>query len=158
MEPVTYSWVLSAHLIGVILWLGCMIATYWLCRIHTHTPKDARDQLTLMERSLAMVMDLAAAVAIGCGLAMAFVAGGSRGTHPASNLFAAPHAGWFHIKLTVVVLGILSVHGIVRARVARYSRGDMKPMPSWPWTVLLLSIMIVIIMVERGPDIFTPAP
>jgi uncharacterized membrane protein len=155
MEPGTYSWLLTAHLIGVILWLGCMIAVYWLLRIHSHTPKDARDQLTLMERSLAMVMDLGATAAIIAGVAMAVSSGGARGTHPVSSLFAAPHAGWFHIKLTVVVLGILSVHGLVRARVGKFSRGEVKPVPAWPWNVLLISIVAVIILVERGPDIFS---
>jgi uncharacterized membrane protein len=150
-----YTWVLSAHLIGVILWLGCLIAVYWLLRIHTHTPKDAQDQLTLMERSLAMVMDLAATVAIGCGLVMALT---HNSTHPTTSLFGAPGAGWFHIKLTVVVLGILSVHGLVRARVGRFSRGDLKKkMPAWPWTVLLVSIVLVVLLVKLGPIWFKPA-
>jgi uncharacterized membrane protein len=152
MDGPTYSWVLCAHLIGVILWIGCLIAVYWLLRIHTHTPKDARDQLTAMERSLAMVMDLAATVAIGCGIAMAVT---HNPAHMDSTLFTAPHSGWFHAKLAVVVLGVLSVHGLVRARVGRFSRGDIKPVPAWPWTVLLLSIVAIVILVVRGPTMFS---
>jgi uncharacterized membrane protein len=155
MELDTYSWVLSAHLIGVFLWIGCLIAVYWLLRVHTHTPKDAQDQLTLMERSLAMVMDLAATVAIVCGLVMALTYNsGGIPPHPSSTLFTAPHAGWFHIKLTIVVLGILPVHGLVRARVGQFSRGKHKKVPSWPWTVLLVSIVLIVIMVVRGPAMF----
>jgi uncharacterized membrane protein len=154
MDDPTYSWVLTGHVIGVILWLGCMIAVYWLCRIHTHTPKDAQDQLTLMERSLAMVMDIAATLAIGCGLAMALT---HNSRHPTTTLFGAPGAGWFHIKLTIVVLGVLSVHGLCRARVGRYSRGDLKKMPQWPWHVLLASIVGIVIMVVQGQGWFAPS-
>jgi len=100
-------------------------------------------------------MDLAATVAIGCGLVMALT---HNSTHPTTSLFGAPGAGWFHIKLTVVVLGILSVHGLVRARVGRFSRGDLKKkMPAWPWTVLLVSIVLVVLLVKLGPIWFKPA-
>ena len=70
---------------------------------------------------MAMMMDIAAALAIGCGLAMTF------GVSP--NFFAAPKSGWFHIKLTIVVLGVLSVHGMVRARVGKVSRGEPASAP-----------------------------
>ena len=51
-------WLLTAHLIGVILWMGCLFAVYWLLRVHAQAPKDVLDRLTLMERSLAMTMDM----------------------------------------------------------------------------------------------------
>src|SRR5690606_14573922 len=109
------------------------------------------EKLTLMERSLALAMDIAATLAIGTGLYMALTKGG---THPTTNLFAAPGAGWFHIKLTVVVLGILSAHGMVRARIARFGRGDLKPIPQWLWSVVLISIVAILILVFRGPIMF----
>lgn len=149
-----YPWLLVGHLIGVFIWLGTMFAVYWLLRIHANAPKDVLDKLTLMERSLAMTMDLGATLAIGCGLTMALV---HAGDHPTTTLFGAPGAGWFHIKLTVVVLGILSVHGLVRARVGKFSRGVIKPVPSWPWNVLLASIVAVVVLVIRGPAIFAPS-
>ena len=123
-----YTWLLTGHLIGVILWMGSMFAVYWLLRLHAYAPKDVLDKLTLMERSLALSMDLAATLAIGTGLTMAF---SKAGTHPTSNLFAAPGAGWFHIKLTLVVLGILPVHGMVRAKVGKFSRGQISKVPEW---------------------------
>ncbi len=153
MSIETYSWLLTAHLIGVFLWLGGLFAVYWLLRIHAHAPKDVLDKLTLMERSLALSMDLAAAVAIGCGLAMALTTGGSP-RHPTSNLFAAPGAGWFHIKLAIVVLGILPVHGMIRARIKRFSNGQISPIPQWMWSLLLASIAAIVIMVFKGPYIF----
>ena len=147
-----YQWLLAGHLIGVILWIGGLFAVYWLLRIHEAAPADARDKLTLMERSLALTMDLAATLAIGCGLAMAL---GKEGTpHPTSTLFTAPGAGWFHIKLTIVVLGILSTHGMVRAKVAKFSRGETPKVPQWIWSLLLISIVAIVILVFRGPDMF----
>jgi uncharacterized membrane protein len=156
MSDPTYTWLLTAHLIGVFLWIGGLFAVYWLLRIHAHAPKDVLDKLTLMERSLALSMDLAAAVAIGCGLAMALVTAPGRPSHPTSSLFAAPGAGWFHIKLAVVVLGILPVHGMIRARIKKFSNGQISPIPQWIWSLLLAAIAAIVIMVIKGPDIFHP--
>ena len=146
-----YLWLLTGHLIGVILWMGSLFAVYWLLRLHSQAPKDVLDKLTLMERSLALTMDLAATLAMGAGLTMALTKGG---THPTSNLFAAPGAGWFHIKLTVVVLGILPVHGMVRGRIAKFSRGKISSVPQWMWSVLLVAIVAIVFLVIRGPLMF----
>jgi uncharacterized membrane protein len=154
MSDSVYRWLISGHLIGVILWLGSMFATYWLLRLHAQAPKDVHEKLTLMERSLAMTMDLAATLAIGCGLGMAFSHGS---THPTSNLFAAPGAAWFHIKLTAVVLGVLPVHGMVRGKIAKFSRGQITPVPQWMWSALLVAIVVIVIMVIRGPLMFAHA-
>jgi uncharacterized membrane protein len=148
-----HQWLLSAHLIGVIFWLGCLFAVYWLLRIHAQAPKDVLDKLTLMERSLALTMDLAAALAIGTGLAMAL----RHDIDPLHTLFTKPGAGWFHIKLAVVVFGILPVHGIVRGRIGRFSRGVISNVPQWLWSLLLISIVIVVVVVIRGPLMFAPS-
>ncbi|HEY4177643.1 MAG TPA: CopD family protein [Kofleriaceae bacterium] len=148
-----YEWLKTGHLIGVLLWIGSMFTVYWLLRFHTQAPKDASDKLTLMERSMALTMDLGATLAIGCGIAMAVSHGG---THPTSNLFAAPGAAWFHIKLTLVVVCILSVHGMLRARVAKFSRGETPAVPQWMWSLLLVGIVGIVIMVIRGPIMFAP--
>ena len=55
MSTSVYSWLLAAHLIGVILWIGGLFSTYWLLRIHAQAPKEVHEKLTLMERSLALV-------------------------------------------------------------------------------------------------------
>jgi len=139
MTPGIYSWLTAAHLIGVFFWMGGLMAVYWLLRIHTHAPKDSHDKLVLMERSLALMMDIAATLAMGAGLAMAI------GAH----LFTAKGYGWLHIKLAVVVLGILSVHGMVRARVAKFSRGETPTVPQWQWSLLVASIVAIVILVTR---------
>ncbi len=148
-----YTWLLTGHLIGLFFWIGGLFATYWLLRIHAHAPKDARDTLTLMERSLALSMDLAAALAIGCGLAMALSNGGD---HPTSTLFTAPGAGWFHIKLAVVVLGVLPVHGYIRAKIKRFSRAEVSPVSQWIWSLLLVAIVGIVLLVIKGPAAFAP--
>ena len=149
-----YNWMLAGHIIGILLWIGSLFTVYWLLRFHTQAPAEVSDKLTLMERSMAIVMDLGATLAIGTGIAMAVSVGGPRGTHAASNLFAAPGAGWFHIKLTLVVVCILSVHGFVRSRVAKFSRGEKPSVPAWPWSLLLVGIVGIAVMVMRGPMLF----
>jgi len=154
MSDSVYRWLLTGHLIGVILWVGSMFSVYWLLRLHAQAPKDVHEKLTLMERSLAMTMDIAAMLAMVCGLGMAFSHGG---THPTSNLFAAPGAGWFHIKLTAVVLGVLPVHGMVRGKIAKFGRGQMSTVSQGMWSLLLIAIVVIVVMVIRGPMMFAHA-
>ena len=141
----TYSWLKAAHLIGLFVWIGGLFAVYWLLRFHAHAPKEAHEKLTLMERSLALMMDIGSALAIGAGLTMAI------GFNDTFHYFKQ---GWFHIKLTVAVLAVLPVHGIVRARIKKYANGTLTPIPQWMWTMLLLGIVVIIIMVFRGPMMF----
>ena len=144
----TLLWVRAAHLIGVFLWVGGLFSTYWLLRIHAHAPKDVHEKLTLMERSLALMMDIAATLAIAAGLWMAL---SKDYTHPTSNLFSFPHSGWFHTKLAIVVLGILPVHGIVRGKIAKFSRGESPSVPQWAWSLLLAALCAIVILVVKKP-------
>ncbi|MBS1123717.1 MAG: hypothetical protein H6Q90_5945 [Deltaproteobacteria bacterium] len=145
-----FQWLLAGHLIGLFLWIGGLTTVYWLLRFHAQAPKDAHEKLTLMERSVALSMELAATLAIGCGVAMIF----KRPVEGMPNLFATPGAGWFHIKLTVVVLGVLSVHGMLRARIKKFGQGNVAPVPNWLWSMLLVSVTAIIILVFRGPIMF----
>jgi uncharacterized membrane protein len=138
-----YPWLLAAHLIGVVLWVGAITAIYWMLRLHDHAPKEMHEKLTLMERALALSADFAVTVAIGCGLVMAFGGPDHAGTW---NWFSAPgNRGWLHLKLTVVVLALLSVHGILRGRIKRFGQGDIKPVPGWLWTTFLAGLTVAII-------------
>ncbi|HWU88547.1 MAG TPA: CopD family protein [Kofleriaceae bacterium] len=150
MSVQTSTWLLAGHLIGLFVWLGGMFTVYWMLRLHAHAPKDAHEKLVLAERSLALMMDIGSALAIGCGLGLAF------GQTP--TVFTRPGAGWFHIKLTVVVLGILSVHGMLRARIKKFSQGKISEVPSWQWSVLLGSIAVIILLVFKGPLWFAKSP
>jgi uncharacterized membrane protein len=144
MNVKLWTWLLSGHLIGVFLWVGGMFATYWLLRIHAHSPTEMHEKLTLMERSMALMMDIAATLAIGCGVALILTR--SPG-NPEGNLLVTKGAGWLHIKLTVVVLGILPIHGMIRGRIKKFGQGKITPVPQWQWTVLLASITAIAILV-----------
>ncbi len=141
MDPSVYNWLKAGHLIGDFLWVGSMFAVYWLCRFHTHAPKDAHEKLILMERSMALMMDVAAALAIGTGIALILYRPGD------GTIFSEKPAGWFHIKLTIVVLGLLSMHGMIRAKVGKLSRGEMPNVPQWQWTIILSSVVAILITV-----------
>jgi len=147
MDPKVYDWLKSGHLIGDFLWVGSMFAVYWLMRFHTHAPKGAHDKLVLMERSMALMMDIAAALAIGTGIALILY----RPTG-ASSIFAEKPAGWFHIKLTIIVLGLLAMHGMIRAKVKKFSRGQTPSVPQWQWTIILSSVVaiLIVVFVVRG--------
>lgn len=141
MDPKVYDWLKAGHLIGDFLWVGSMFAVYWLLRFHTHAPKEAHEKLVLMERSMAMMMDVASALAIGTGIALIFYRIQGDGT-----IFSEKPAGWFHIKLTIIVLGLLAMHGMLRAKVGKFSRGEVPNVPQWQWTIILSSVVAVLIV------------
>ena len=147
-----YLWLRTGHFIGIVLWIASMTAVYWTLRIHVSAPKEMHEKLTLMERSLALTMELGATLAIGCGVAMIF----KRPAPGLPNLLATPGAGWFHIKLTVVVLGVLSIHGMMRARIKKFGMGQVKPVPQWWWSLLLASVTAIVLLVTQGPRWFAP--
>jgi protoporphyrinogen IX oxidase len=150
MSPDTAQWLRAGHFIGLFVWIGGMFTVYWMLRFHAHAPKEAHEKLVLSERALALVMDLGATLAIGSGIAMIF--------RTTPNLLGMPGAGWLHIKLTVVVLGMLSVHGMLRARIKKFSRGNVSEVPSWQWTVLLGSITAIVLLATQGPRWFAKKP
>lgn len=139
-------WILAGHLIGVFLWFGGLMTVYWIQRLQAQAPSGGRDQLTAMQRSLALMTDLAATLAIGCGIAMLI--------HP-HNMFAMGKMGWLHAKLTVVVLGTLPLHGMMRARVKKFSRGEMPAVPQWQWSLLLATTVAIVIFVTTRLSGFT---
>ena len=160
LHPDTYAWVKAGHLIGVFLWISGMVAVYWMLRLHVHAPKDAHEKLIYMERSLALMMDIAAALAIGLGIVM--IVGQEPMFLKKPNEYVS--RGWFHIKLTVVVVGLLSMHGMLRARIKKFQEGKISNVPQWQWTVILASVITIFILVTRvrqemeKPPSQTPAP
>jgi uncharacterized membrane protein len=146
MSPQTRALVLAAHIIAVVLWISALTTIYWLLRFHDHAPKEAHEKLTLLERAMALSADIAAAVAIGCGIAMIL---------SPVNLFTVKPAGWLHLKLSAVVLGILPVHGILRGRIKRYGMGQIKPVPSWLWSLFLAGMTVAILAVTTKLNFIT---
>jgi protoporphyrinogen IX oxidase len=145
MSPSIYQWVRAAHLISMVLWIGGLSTLYWFLRLHDQAPKEMREKLTLMERSLALSTEISSLVAIACGLAMAL---------SPINQFTH-NGGWLHIKVTVVVVAILSVQGILRGRVKRFARGEIKPVPNWLWTLMLAGVSVAILLAVTKLRTFT---
>jgi uncharacterized membrane protein len=134
MSIETLLWVRVAHVFGFVVWIGGMLACISLLHVHALVEGAARDALTRTEKSVAMLMDAGAALAIAAGLTLAFE----------STPIAFKTGAWLHVKLTVVVLGILSAHGMVRAKIKKFSRGEVKPLPRWLFTALLAAVAIVV--------------
>jgi putative membrane protein len=134
MSIETLDWVRVAHVFGFIVWIGGMLACMSLLYVHTLVEPGARAALTKVERSVAMLMDAGATLAIAAGLTLAFE----------QTPIAFKTGAWLHVKLTIVVLVILSAHGMVRARIKKFSRGELAPLPRWLFTAVLAAVAVVV--------------
>ena len=63
-----------------------------------------------------------------------------------AGLISFGHAAF--IGLGAYAVGILSTHGMLRVRIKKYSRGELKPVPTWLWSLFLASVAIAIIAVS----------
>lgn len=132
----TYQWLLVGHILGFVAWIGGMIATLYLLRVHAIVEGPARDVCARQERRTALIMDLGATLAMANGFILAF------GTTPTA--FAT--GGWLHIKLTVVALTIFAIHGMTRAKVGKFRRGEIKPLPrALPYVVLVGAVVSIVL-------------
>jgi uncharacterized membrane protein len=122
----TYYWVVALHVVGVVLWVAGLTSVLALLQLHPSVEEKSRAVLLQAGRRLAIVMDIGATLAIGLGLYLAL-----RNT---PNEFK--HGKWLHVKLTAVVFGVLSVHGMARAKLKKFSKGDLRPVPFAVWIAL----------------------
>ncbi len=122
----TDLWLSALHVVGVIVWVGGLVGVLALLTAHARVDEASRGLMTLVEKRIAIVMDLGATLAIGIGLYKAL--------RHTPNEFK--HGPWLHIKLTAVALGVLSVHGFARAKIKKFSRGEVKPVPPVMWILL----------------------
>lgn len=126
----TDLWLSALHVVGVIVWVGGLTAVLALLTAHARVDEASRGLMSLFEKRVAIVMDLGAALAIGVGL--------YRALRHTPNEFQ--HGAWLHIKLTAVVVGILSVHGFARAKVKKFSRGEVKAIPAVVWILFAVGV------------------
>jgi len=124
-----YEWFAALHVVGAVLWVGGLTAVLALLQVHPRVETGSRALLSQVERRLAIVMDLGATLTIAVGLYAAI------DTRQFSN------GGWLHIKLTAVVLCILSVHGFARIKIKRYRTGDARPVPPTVWLLLAAGVI-----------------
>lgn len=88
-----YKLILSVHIISIIAWMAGMLYLPRLFVYHSQAPnQEASDMLALMEkRLLKIIMNPAIVITWFSGLYLAMMTG-------------AFIQGWFHIKLTIVIL------------------------------------------------------
>ena len=130
LSPSLYLWVKVLHVAGITLWIAGIWAGIWLLKAHVNVEASSRPALVGAERKAGASMDAGATFAIIGGLLLAF--GGP------VNAFKT--GGWLHIKLTLVVIGVLSVHGLVRSKMKKYRNGDLAPLPGWVVPVFLVCV------------------
>lgn len=140
MDPKIYAWTKAVHVIGFLLWTGGLWSCVQLLRVHSGAPGEARQALSSIERKTAMFMDMGALLAIAAGLYLAL------GVTPS----AFKTGGWLHLKLTVVVLGLLSLHGYIRVKIRKFRNGQIMALPSFvhPVTLAVIALIAVIAVVK----------
>jgi uncharacterized membrane protein len=129
-----YKWFPAIHIVGVVLWLGGLTAVLALLHVHPRVETGSRQLLSSAERKLALMMDLGATLTIAVGLWFAID----------TNQFK--NGGWLHIKLTAVVVCILSVHGFARVKIKKYRTGDARPVPPTLWLLLAAGALTAAIL------------
>jgi putative membrane protein len=130
MDLETYMAWKAAHIFGFIVWVSGLATLLHLLHVHPWVDAENQKPLQITEKRVAMLMELGSLLAIAAGLRMAL------GTTPT----AFGTGGWLHVKLTIVVLGILGLHGYARMKVKKFSRGEIKPIPTLLFPLLLVCV------------------
>lgn len=137
-----YLWIKAFHVFGFIVWTGAMVGLAHLLRAHARLPDESLAGVIGFERQAAMAMDMAALLAIACGVIMVIQ------SRPLGEAWAMKQ-GYFHVKMTLVVLA-LAAHSYIRIKIGKARRGDRSPVAGWfPPAVAALVLAIVIVAVAR---------
>jgi len=136
MSQDAYNWLRVGHVFGFVLWIGGMVSVLQLLRAHGAVEGAARDVLARHERKMAVAMDLGATLTMVCGFVTAL--GGS------TNYFTT--GAWLHIKLTIVAIAILGMHGWARVQVKRFRKGQVRPIPVAVTYIVLVAAAAVIVL------------
>lgn len=137
MSPALLDWLETAHLFGVLLWIAGLVACLRLLRAHAQCGERA---VAATAGSTALLMDIGATVAIAAGLVMAL------GMEPMPL-----QQGWLHIKLTFVVLGMLSAHGLTRAKLKRAKGGEAAAPPAFLLPGVLAIVAVIVALAVTKP-------
>lgn len=136
----TYAWVKVAHIIGFTVWVGGLLSVAALLRAHEGADAASRPGMVTAARGMALIMDLGATLAIAMGLWLALKS-------PRFPHTAFKSGGWLHIKLTLVVLGLLATHGLMRAKIGKLRRGTKTTaLPAWVIPVVLVCAIGAIVL------------
>jgi protoporphyrinogen IX oxidase len=122
-----YLSIKSIHVLGFILWVGSLLGLTLVLQAHQRA-SGPHEGLIGAERSIARAMELGAMLTIVCGALMILF------SPAAVSPIRQPYV---HMKLTLVVV-IIALHGLVRAKMAKLGRGEGKAPPSWVNGLILL--------------------
>lgn len=138
-----YAWYRIAHFIGMTLWLGGIAATLALLTGAGHVAAAHKDAFIAKARRVAVAMDIGATLALVFGFVMAFTKARW------GNQTAFTTGGWLHVKLTLVVLGVLLPHIILRGRLARLRKnpGSDVALPAWLFPLVVVASIAIIVVV-----------
>lgn len=138
-----YLWIKALHVIAIIAWMAGMMYLPRLFVYHCQAEKggEAERQFAVMERRLLRgVMNPAMAAVWILGILM---------------LIANPailSAGWFHVKLTLVVV-LSAIHGFYAASRKKFEAGE-RPRSEKFWRIMneipfiILIVVVVMAIVE----------
>ena len=140
MSSDTYVWVHLAHIIGFTVWVAGLVAVAALLRAHEGADAASRPGIVTAARGMALIMDLGATLAIAIGLWLAFKS-------PRFPNTAFKSGGWLHVKLVLVVVGLLAPHGMMRAKIGKLRRGaKTTALPAWVIPVILVGAIGAIVL------------
>lgn len=136
MSEALTSWMETAHVFGVLLWIAGLYASFRLLRAHA---RGGGQHAAETARGSAIVMDIGAAIAIAGGVIMIL------GVEPSPL-----REGWLHTKLALIVLGLFSLHGIARAKIKKArTQGESSDSPALEGVLIALSALLVILAVAK---------
>lgn len=130
------AWLLAAHIFGLVFWIsGLLVTTVTLSRHAQETSPDVRQALARLERvCLRGLADPGALLTVLAGISLIT-------TSPTYYL----HAGWLHMKLTLVV-GLIAMHGLVAVRAKSFAAGRIT-MERGQARLLLAAILAIFLLI-----------
>ncbi len=129
-EVLIYNSIKAIHILGFLLWVGSMFALSVALRHHERAGAD-RSAIVGLERAIGRAMELGALLAIAAGVYMILTKASVFG---AVSPMKQPY---LHIKLTLVV-ALIAMHGVVRAKMARLGRGQGSAPGAWLSSAILV--------------------
>lgn len=135
-----HSLTLAAHVFGALIWFGGTMTALHVILNHARATPGERGSFQAMEGGIGRIMDIGATLSLVTGIAM-LVGDVSR---PLLKM------GFMHTKLTLVLV-LLGLHGVVRARLAKYRRGEVNPLGAWVMPAVVLVFLGVVVLIETRP-------
>src|SRR5438067_661310 len=125
---------LTIHVVGFVFWIAGLFAIAVALVERDAQPDDGtKTRFGAFARKLGLTADLGATVAIAGGIWLILIA-------PSYYL----HQPWMHIKLTIVVVGLLGLHGFLRARAKRAAQAQAG---AFPKAVMALTALVTIAII-----------